>query len=162
MLYPFALFMWFIHKRGNNPKFYSPVEQISKQWCIQTMKCYSAIKRNQVLHRQQHGWTSVHCAEGVKPDPEGCIRSDSFMMTFPNRQNWRGRQSQWLRIRAKVDYMRDSWGWRNCSCLDCVDGYIRICICQTHGLVHGKGCVLLYIKTINSMFVPLANCYVET
>ena len=44
-------------KTWKQPKCPSTEEWIKKMWHIYTMENYSAIKKNKIIHLQQHGWT---------------------------------------------------------------------------------------------------------
>ena len=53
----FMAALFSIAETWKQPKCPSTEEWIKKRWYIYTMEHYSAIKRNQIWHLQQHGWT---------------------------------------------------------------------------------------------------------
>ena len=53
----FITALFTIAKKWKQPKCPSVDEWIKKMWYIYTMEYYSAIRRKQILHLQQHGWS---------------------------------------------------------------------------------------------------------
>ena len=64
--------------------------RINKQWWIQTMEYYLALKRNELTNHEKawKNFLSMHVNKGKKPISKGYIWDDSNSMTFWKRQNY--------------------------------------------------------------------------
>ena len=56
-MHPYVHSIFTVAKTWKQPKCPSTNEWIKKMWYMYIMEYYSAIKRNEIIHFQQHGWT---------------------------------------------------------------------------------------------------------
>ena len=85
----FITALFTITKKWKQPKCPSEDEWIKKMWYICTMEYYSAIRRKQIYHLQQHGWSQRLFAHWNKPGRERQVPNDFIhLYSIRTKENW--------------------------------------------------------------------------
>ena len=101
---------------------------------IQTVECYSAVKRNELSSHEQTQRKQVQITKWKMPIWKGCILYDSNYMTFQKRQNYadRKRISGCQGLGWKEAWISRAWRIFRAGKILCMlsyDGYMSSHIC---------------------------------